>query len=530
MVDDTTVTLLKEKTFRFGSGEILTLTEEQIEKIPYVATLVSAADNFVSLYDNDGYYKLDPLIQFKYFPAILESFTFDSIRQLFTHLSKENDIISVIDHLDFLGMIFHPDPTLEEVDTTFFSTIVYSPMLEKDIQIIRPSVLQDMAVQFAVAMIKEEYDFTKNHVIDQIYWFIMFILSAHKFFGPCLRHHVYKIAEYCFSTYQPSLLKSLNKLMHEVQMNITSVNGFLSEYEIDTTTVIQNVYPLDNEEDSDFNQFGRWRRFFRRSYPTLEDRQNLLLRRSYNDHTIFPRFLKSNEENLLEPIHKRVQEIIYERLSVCKFDLKKLHEYSSLSGILSWYQWNHPVQVTEDSEYLQKKIRRDILNNTFNKKSVRKEIRECVQEELLILASELQEKHDKLIKEISEIASASEIRHDEEWYYDYYSLLDSRTSPFERKQEEALCYALLLDKIHRNSTVVNELSDRVHSSLCQVALEQTVKCLRTQMEICKLRQQLSLYPPAFEKNPLTSSESKHHNYRIAKKKSLPKNQLKYSKR
>jgi hypothetical protein len=208
------------RTFRFASGQILTLDEDQIEKIPYLIALVSSADHFESARDEDGYYKLDRYIEYKYFSFVLESLSFHSVRQLFIRLPKKHDVIPIIALLDFLGLVSQPDPTLKEVDSIFFSTLVYSPLLEQHVQIVRPTVIQDMAVRLAIAMVKEEYDFTKHKVIDQIHWFIMFILSAYEFFGPRLRHHVYKIAEHCFSLFKPSLLKPLKKLVSKTEEHI----------------------------------------------------------------------------------------------------------------------------------------------------------------------------------------------------------------------------------------------------------------------------------------------------------------------
>ena len=186
MSDNTAESTTTAKIFYFASGQLLTLDDHQIERIPYLSALVSSGDNFEDTRNIHGHYKLDPHIDFKHFSFVLDSLSFHSVREIFTHLPKQNDIIPIIALFDFLGIGPQPDPTLNEVDSTFFSTLVFSPLINKYIQIIRPWVIQDMAVRFAIAMAKEEYDFTKREVLDQIYWFIMFILSANMFFGPRL--------------------------------------------------------------------------------------------------------------------------------------------------------------------------------------------------------------------------------------------------------------------------------------------------------------------------------------------------------
>ncbi|CAF4476809.1 unnamed protein product [Rotaria sp. Silwood2] len=171
MIDNIRESKTMAKTFRFASDQVLTVDEDKIEKIPYLAAIVSSADHFESVRNKLGHYKLDPHIEYKHFCFALESLSFHSVRQIFNHLPKQNDVMRIIALLDFLGIGPQPDPTLREVDSIFFSNLVYSPTLGKYVQIVRPSVIQNMAVRFAIAMAKEEYDFTSEAVIDQIYCF-----------------------------------------------------------------------------------------------------------------------------------------------------------------------------------------------------------------------------------------------------------------------------------------------------------------------------------------------------------------------
>ncbi len=60
----------------FASDQILSLDEDQIEKILYLAAVVSSADHFESARDGDGHYKLDSHIEFTHFSFVLESLSF----------------------------------------------------------------------------------------------------------------------------------------------------------------------------------------------------------------------------------------------------------------------------------------------------------------------------------------------------------------------------------------------------------------------------------------------------------------------
>ncbi|CAF4706508.1 unnamed protein product, partial [Rotaria sp. Silwood1] len=113
------------RVFRFASGELLNLEQKQIEAIPYLSALVSAANSFQSVCDEHGRYILDPYIQYKNFLLAIESLSFQSVQQIFTDLPKHNNIVGIVALLDFLAIGPQPNPTLDEVDSAFFSHIIF---------------------------------------------------------------------------------------------------------------------------------------------------------------------------------------------------------------------------------------------------------------------------------------------------------------------------------------------------------------------------------------------------------------------
>ena len=197
-----------EKTFCFASGELYVLNDTQIEGIPYLSAMVSAASGLPSIRNEQGHYKLDPTIEPLYFAFVLESLSFHSIRQMFTHLPTRMDVISIIALLDFLGLAPQDDPTFAEINQRFFFTMVYKPSTSRNMQKIVESEMQDMAVRFGIALAREQYDGSREEVVDQVYWFIMFILGASNLFDPSLRHHMRQIAQYYFSRHSPDRLES----------------------------------------------------------------------------------------------------------------------------------------------------------------------------------------------------------------------------------------------------------------------------------------------------------------------------------
>ncbi|CAF2816628.1 unnamed protein product, partial [Rotaria sp. Silwood2] len=157
------------KIFRFGSGHVLTLTGEQINKIPYLTAFVSSGDFFEAARDDQGYFIIHPNIDIKQFRFILDWFPFHSTRDIFIRLPKDYDAVSTIVLMDYLGLLNDSEPSLDEVDSSFFDINVYNPLTNSYTEIIRPSQMNDMAVRFAIALIREAYDVTDNKVHDQIY-------------------------------------------------------------------------------------------------------------------------------------------------------------------------------------------------------------------------------------------------------------------------------------------------------------------------------------------------------------------------
>jgi hypothetical protein len=540
MDDSSDETIITPKTFRFASDQLLTLNEDQIEKIPYLAAIVSSGDRFKLARDKHGHYILDPHIEFKHFAYVLDSLSFDSIRQIFTHLPKQNDIIPIIALFDFLGIGPQPDPGLDEVDSMFFSNMVYSPMLENYLQIVRPSVIQDMAVRFAIAMVKEEYDFTNRKVIDQIYWFIMFILSAYQLFGDCLRHHVYTIAKHCFSLFEPSLLKPLKKLIRRSEKDTRKLLPTNNE---DVSPDEENIRPL--EQVSDIHKRSWLDEFNIHRSPTLKQRQELLLYRTYSyedEDYIFYRFRSAfSEDTLLKPVHKRVLEIMYERLQseISRHALIEIRRcpHKFLRNVYDefWYSVSDiyrrlgvptPTCLWEHN-FTQKEIDEWILNDIFKHETVQEEIRECILEEVRELIPKLEKRHRELAKEIREYDQNREIHGAIRFHmlpiYRYSS------THFQYIQEEALSHELLLNKLHQHSIVVEQMRQYILKELYAAARKQINEWENVEREINELRQSLSsCWIP--EESTFRTSKIVRQSHPIPTNKPLPKIQFKHSMR
>jgi hypothetical protein len=506
-------------TFRFASGQVLGLDEDQIAKIPYLTAMVSSADRFESARDEDGHYKLDPHINYQHFSFVLKSLSFHSVRQLFTRLPKQTDVIPIIALLDFLGLGPQPDPSLNEIDSTFFSSVVYSPFLEKHIRLVKLCNIQDMAVRFGIAMAKEEYDFTKCEVIDQIYWFVMFILSAHQWFGSHLRHNIYKIAEHIFILFKPSLLKPLKKLKHRSKKEAKKLLSATNKPE----------FGSDEENNSSLTQTSElhphyylW--FSRRS---LEEREELLLHRIYKSKydSWFWRWSAAHEDDLLEPVYRSTLEIMYERLQtlVCRNAVAELRQKTIPYDFVQ-RRIHLPLSFyLSECEVLPKR-----MDNIFKDEFVQEEIHALILEELCILTPKLERKHAELLKRIRELEPDSETSDTHRLYI--HLLFALSHSNFETMQEEALSHELVLNKLNQDANIiVEQIQRRVIDGLRKVALEQFKKWANTQRDIDELCCQLNSCLQS-EKSPCIASKTMNQQYQIPVHKPLLKRQFKYSTR
>ncbi|CAF3477115.1 unnamed protein product, partial [Rotaria sp. Silwood2] len=76
--------------FRFGtSNKSIRLTQQQLDRIPYLSALIAHRDDFLSVQNKDGEYILNSRIRYNWFMAILSSITTEQPSALFTELSTE---------------------------------------------------------------------------------------------------------------------------------------------------------------------------------------------------------------------------------------------------------------------------------------------------------------------------------------------------------------------------------------------------------------------------------------------------------
>ena len=535
--------LSKKHTFRFNSGQVLSLNQDQIEKIPYINGLVSSADWFECARDENGNFQLDPCINYEDFIHILNSLRFHSIRQLFTTLPKKANVIPIIYLFDFLGLGPQPNPTLREVDSSFFSPVVYSPATQQQSLLFKPSVIQDLAVQFAIAIVKEEYDFSNNDVIDHVYWLIMFILSAWKYFGPCLRHHVHAIAMNCFTVFKPSQLKPLMKLRQRMNYD-TKIRSIARERRTGCDPLfffqLENVVLKFDYLEQDHDDYECVRRM-------LSEKDHIYAYRN-RDYNVFrwpPK--KTTEEDLLKPMCDYVQEIIYARLQdqICQRILSVLHNnkqrenkrkdtFESIfekfnKNIYRTNIWKKFILLSLARYSPRFYVLPDAVGNLFKSEHLKQEIRELILKELSILTLKLKEHHVELKKKLQTL-KAQQNNSNVLFGIGFFFRIRPRHAGYEFVQQETLCHTLLLDKLNGSSDiVVTQVQQLVCNSLRRAALQQLNQWLITKNEIEALRVYLTTKTHSVE-SCSKLSQNTYQRYRAPEPKFVPKHQLKYFRR
>ena len=432
------------KTFFFTSGELCHLDDQQIQNIPYLSATVSAAQLIPSMRDDRGFYKLDSRIQHFDFDFVLKSFSFNRIRLIFTHLPKRIDILTIIDLYDFLGLTSIEEPTFEEVDLTFFSTMIYKPSKSRYIEKIREFELQDMAVRFAIALARETYDGSNSDVIDQIYWFVMFILSAYDYFGPRLRHHVHRIAEHYFSMHSPGHLEPLSKTVErEKEGKITVLDSVCEDFGFyeKTKGVIRESGIVSYLEK-----------------PLIAVKPDLMRRSVYRSYRSDRNFRWSSfyspelrpelqMEETLAAILTRLVDTMYERLQyqINKRFEKFLHEDNNMGF--------HPY--------------RSRFNDLFGHQIVKEAIDVAALPELRKILPTLQKNHEELVKGLRECQQIQELA-TENGHVNLLLAFQNYDGHFESYQEQVLEYVNLLEEMDEGRPFIGMqkiVIDRLHKAV-----------------------------------------------------------------
>lgn len=249
------------KTFRFGSGQILPLTDHVIHQIPYLLGLVSFAELSSTGFDDDGNIKLDPIIDFKHFCIIIDALPFQSVSQTLIHLPKHEDSVRIMMLIDYLGLLPMHNPSLDEIDSIFMLTLYEDERKKlRYRQVIEVDLIQNMAAHFAFGLVKNDYDHRDDKVISKIRWCNTFISKANKAFHPRLRYHVKKASEYYFRMFRPSLVRFLHPSKIGTETDKKKISSRVQKH-----SYVSSEYSYDQYEKNESSRARGTREDFMRS-------------------------------------------------------------------------------------------------------------------------------------------------------------------------------------------------------------------------------------------------------------------------
>ena len=393
-----------------------------------------------------------------------------------------------------------------------------------------------MAARFTVALAREEYDFSDDRVMDRIYWYVMFILSASSMFDYRLLHNVGRVAENCFRLFKPSLLEPLKKLRDRTKKDDNE--SYIPTNGTGTETY-EEMYPVLQQLID-----GHAQRERAKSYTTecMEALHPFIFFQNDDQHSnddFFPSRERTKEENLLEPLLATVSEIVYPRLqpAIAQRTIKKLLSSKSIfAKKASDPASKHRILLFDFQPMLQlpcpprksvcltsngeETIKRMVLNGILENELVQSEIGHLTATAIPTLIRALEYRHIELMKKIQNYGDRSQSLDDL-----FQSLfMARRRKSLEELQLDVLVLDRVLEKLRQSTITVEEIRQLVVERLCEIAVRQITSLAINQHIIRELRQFLS-EPSKTESS--TSSETPRH-YQVHQNKSLPKKQLKHS--
>ncbi|CAF2692412.1 unnamed protein product [Rotaria sp. Silwood2] len=215
-ITDTNKTVLY--AFRFGtSNKLVHLTQQELNRVPYLFNLVTHKDDFLLVQNENGEYVLSHPIEYNWFMSIFRSITSEQPYILFNELSEENNILDTLELFDYLGIDLFPLPLLK------YKSLVLSNPIKTDNDKKRIvyhkaniSETRQTAAEFIIALGKNQYDLYDLSTLDYIFYLITIILSNSTIFNSRFRHHTLIIAEECcysfFSKKQRCLLPTSQQI------------------------------------------------------------------------------------------------------------------------------------------------------------------------------------------------------------------------------------------------------------------------------------------------------------------------------
>ncbi|CAF3719792.1 unnamed protein product [Rotaria socialis] len=189
-------------TFRFGtSDKLIHLTQQQLDRFPYLAVLIAHKDDFLSIQNESGEFVLSSPIHYTWFMAILHSLTSQNPYTLFNELSEGDNVLDTLQLFDYLGITSFPLPLLKH-ESLVRSNLIITEDTTKRVEYHKANILEarQTAAEFIIALSKSEYNLDDSNTLTCIFSLIMIIFSNANVFSSRFRHHTLTVVKECCSS------------------------------------------------------------------------------------------------------------------------------------------------------------------------------------------------------------------------------------------------------------------------------------------------------------------------------------------
>ncbi|CAF3319114.1 unnamed protein product [Rotaria sp. Silwood2] len=211
----------KEPTYRFrfdNSDKHVHLTQQQLDRIPYLSALVTNKNDFLLIQNHNNEYILKPPINYTSFMIILHSVTFEQPYILFNELPEDENILETFQLLHYLDMNSFPTPRLRDKYSFLSSHFAsyFEPSHVKYHQVKNISEARDTAAEFIIALNDKKYDLHDFNKVERVFSLLMIIFSNANIFSSRFRHHTLTVVNECclssFSEKQQLQLPTLEQI------------------------------------------------------------------------------------------------------------------------------------------------------------------------------------------------------------------------------------------------------------------------------------------------------------------------------
>ena len=218
--------------FRFASSDqLIYLTQQQIDLIPYLSVLIAHQNDFLSSQNETGEYVLNEPIGYSSFMSILRSISSQNPYKLLDELPEGENVFETLEMFDYLGLPSFPLPLLRYANLVQ-SNPDKSEHEKQRIEYERANLreVRQIAAKFAIALAKDEYQLCDSTTKKTIFNLINVILSNSAVFNLRFRCHTLTIAKNrCYSFFSKEQKRQLQGTHRIAQHGRSSPSTYLSD-------------------------------------------------------------------------------------------------------------------------------------------------------------------------------------------------------------------------------------------------------------------------------------------------------------